>query len=74
MGHNEDNDAVYRNTAYLVTATVFSTDAKMPLDNFTAFCYPGELCGSAFGFNSMDLIFTVNALFPVNVNTKQIGW
>lgn len=73
MGHNEDGDTFDMDTTYLVTAEIFSLDSAVPLDNFTAFCYPGELCGNAFGFNSQHLLFSSNALFPSNINTKAIG-
>lgn len=74
MGHNEDGSTSDMNTTYIVSARIMSTDAKMPLESFTALCYPGELCGNAFGFNrDKSLVYTVNAVFPENVNTKAVG-
>ena len=74
MGHNEDGDTFDMDTTYLVNAEILSLDAHMPLDKFTAFCYPGELCGNAFGFSSTkNLVYTVNAVFPNSINTKAIG-
>lgn len=74
MAHNEDGAAVDVDTAYIVNAEILSTDAKMPLESFMAFCYPGELCGNAFGFNrDKRAVYTVNSLFPKNINTKAIG-
>ena len=74
MGHNEDGSTSDMATSYLVSAEILSLDAQMPLENFTAFCYPGELCGNAFGFNpAKNLVFSVNAVFPKKINTNAIG-
>lgn len=71
MGHNEDGSKMDYNISYLVSAEVFSTDGLMPLENFTAFCYPGKLCGNAFGFNpARRVVLSTNALFPKTINTK----
>ncbi len=74
MGHNEDNGLSSVNTTFLVHAQVQSTDGQMPLENFTAFCYAGMLCGTAFGFNpTQKTVYSVNALFPKTINPDAIG-
>lgn len=77
MAHNEDGEVGYVDKgykAYIVDAKILSTDAKMPLESFTAFCYPGELCGNAFGFSrDKRVAHTMNTLFPKKINIKGIG-
>ena len=71
MGHNEDGSKMDYSISYLVSAEVFNADGSMLLENFTAFCYPGKLCGNAFGFNpARRVVLSTNALFPKTINTK----
>ncbi len=74
MGHNEDGGLYSVNATFLIHAQILSTDGLMPLENFTAFCYAGELCGKAFGFNpTRKLVYSVNAVFPKNINPDAVG-
>ena len=70
MGHNEDGALTANTTSYIVSAEVTSEDG----DRFTAFCYAGELCGSAFGYSdTTGKVFSSNAVFPKNINTNAVG-
>ena len=69
MAHNEDNDPYLMNLGYFVHARI--TDASgAVIEEFTHYCYPGILCGDAYGFNSNGVVMTQNALFPSDVNLK----
>ncbi|MCP4357015.1 MAG: hypothetical protein GY796_03230 [Chloroflexi bacterium] len=61
IGHNEDGDIALADTAYLVQAQVPGQPA------FTAFSYPGFLCGNAFGFNSAGICFSVDNVRPRHI-------
>lgn len=63
IGHNEDNVASIKSHTYVVHAKVNGRPA------FTAFTYPGELCGNAFGFNSQGVCFSVDGVSPIEVAT-----
>ena len=70
MGHNEDNDRVDIYAAYLVHSRI-TTSAPETVEEFTALCYPGELCGNAVGFNlHTGVLSTTNAVFPKNINAS----
>ena len=71
MGHNEDGGVSDLNTVYFVRAVI--RNSGKVVENFTVLCYAGELCGNAFGFNSLGLVFTVNALFPKDVSRNSLG-
>lgn len=74
MGHNEDGVVINTGIAYIVDVKILSTDPKVPQENFTAFCYPGVLCGNAFGFNrDKKAVYATDALFPRNINTTGLG-
>ena len=69
MGHNEDGDAILISTGYLLNVTTVTGGER-----FLAYCYPGELCGNAFGYNyATKTVVTCNALFPKLINTSAIG-
>ena len=80
MGHNEDGSKIDISNTYLIKARITepqTTNTAMassrPMQEFTAFCYPGELCGNAFGFNiETGLVSTVNSVFPKNINTAAV--
>ena len=61
IGHNEDGDIALAGTAYLVQAEPVGQPA------FTAFSYPGFLCGNAFGFNSAGICFSVDNVRPRHI-------
>ena len=63
IGHNEDGSIVFKNS-FLVTAKI-DGGAR-----WTAYTYPGFLCGNAFAFNEYGLAFAVNNVSP---KTKRIG-
>ncbi len=61
IGHNEDGDIALAGTAYLVQA--------QPLEQptFTAFSYPGFLCGNALGFNDAGICFSIDNVRPRHI-------
>lgn len=61
IGHNEDGDIALAGTAYLVKAAVSGHPT------FTAFSYPGFLCGNAFGCNSAGICFSVDNVRPRHI-------
>ena len=67
MGHNEDGDLMYLSTSYIVRAIILNEEGEV-LENFTAFCYPGRLCGNAFSFNHLGLVMSTNILFADKIN------
>lgn len=68
MGHNEDGGKEDIVTGYMVNASLSSGD------RFLAYCYAGQLCGKAFGYNfATRTVITSNALFPRVINTSAIG-
>lgn len=71
MGHNEDGNLAYLNTSYIVRAIILDEEGEV-LENFTAFCYPGRLCGGAFSFNQNGLVMSTNALFPIKINPDYL--
>ena len=68
MGHNEDGSLVDIADGYMINATL---NDEM---TFLFYCYPGELCGSAFGFNfNTQTAFATNAVFPKTVETNGLA-
>ncbi len=63
IGHNEDGSPAFQESMYLVHARA---EGK---PGFTAFSYPGFLCGNAFGFNSEGICFSVDHVQPRHVRT-----
>jgi hypothetical protein len=59
IGHNEDNDQMFLQGAYMLTIDIEGTNVST-----TGYSYPGELIGNTFGYNSYDLAMTCNALTP----------
>ena len=67
MAHNEDNDPYLKDLGYFVHARI--TDASgAVVEDFTHYCYPGILCGDAYGFNNNGVVMTLNDLYPSDVN------
>ena len=62
LGHNEDGAPGAKTTAYLVHAQV---DGE---PGWTAYSYPGFLCGNAFGFNRRGIVLTID-----NVISRRVG-
>ena len=58
FGHNEDGSLFYKDKMYVVEARVAGKTS------FTAFSYPGFLCGNAFGFNREGICFCNNDVVP----------
>eukprot|EP00731_Ephydatia_muelleri_P010326 Em0005g912a len=69
MAHNEDNDPYFMDLGYFVHARVTGASGAV-VEEFTHYCYPGILCGDAYGFNSNGVVMTQNALFPSDVNLE----
>lgn len=65
FGHNEDGSLFYKDKMYMVEAHV---DNK---PSFTAFSYPGFLCGNAFGFNSQGICFCNNDVTPEKLDVGR---
>lgn len=66
LGHNEDADANDLNNTY-VSSVTSSTGAS-----FSAYTYPGQLPGGAFGFNSAGVFFSTNAVFPKDISLAGV--
>ena len=60
------------NTTYVIQADITDSDGQS-LEQFTALCYAGQLCGNAFGFNHLGLACSVNAVFPKLMASNGIG-
>ena len=69
MGHNEDNATLFEGLGYILQASY--TDSGSICEEITFYCYPGMLCGNAFGFNDKGIVMTQDALSPSNVNTSE---
>ena len=70
MGHNEDGAVIANTTSYIIDAEVTPDDSN-ETERFTAFCYAGQLCSTAFGYSeTAGKVFSSNALFPKTINTK----
>jgi hypothetical protein len=61
LGHNEDGTPAAKETAYLVHAQVEGRAG------WTAYSYPGFLCGNAFGFNQHGIAFAIDDVRPSGV-------
>ena len=64
FGHNEDGSLFFKDSMYVVEAHITGKPS------FTAFSYPGFLCGNAFGFNSEGICFCNNDVVP---ETLEVG-
>lgn len=58
FAHNEDGSLFFKDSMYVVEAHITGRPS------FTAFSYPGFLCGNAFGFNSEGICFCNNDVVP----------
>ncbi|GBG92460.1 hypothetical protein CBR_g55541 [Chara braunii] len=67
IAHNEDGDAGTKNHTFLLMATTNSGLA------FLAYAHAGELPTSAFGVNNRRIAFTMDAVFPADVDLDGIG-
>uniref|UniRef100_A0A2C9KS79 Peptidase C45 hydrolase domain-containing protein n=1 Tax=Biomphalaria glabrata TaxID=6526 RepID=A0A2C9KS79_BIOGL len=63
LGHNEDCDFEIEKYAYMVSVRIVDDQSGTELENFTSFCYPGELPGTTVAFNRHGMVFTANALY-----------
>jgi len=65
-GHNEDGepDPAISETWYFITSTITPPGGRT--QSYTAFTYPGQLAGWAWGFNSHGLSQSVNALWVLS--------
>ena len=61
IGHNEDGLPIYKDSSYVVEVDI------QDHPSFTAFSYPGFLCGNAFGFNKEGICFCNNDVKPPNI-------
>ena len=60
------------NTTYIVQADIKDSSGRS-LEQFTALCYAGQLCGNAFGFNNLGMASSVNAVFPKVIASDGIS-
>lgn len=71
LGHTEDALKDTLNNVYIVSATISEEEPQGKLgtqkENFTAFCYAGDLPGFCSGYNSHGLVFSVNVIRPRRV-------
>ena len=73
MGHNEDGSLIANTTSYIIDAEVTPDDSN-ETEKFTAFCYAGQLCSTAFGYSeTAGKVFSSNALFPKTLDTRNLG-
>lgn len=61
IGHNEDGSPAFREHMYFVEVQL---DGQAP---FTACCYPGFLCGNAFGFNAHGICYSIDNISPTHI-------
>lgn len=72
MGHNEDQGSIMLSTTLMVHGRV--TNLNGAIEQFIAFCYPGKLCGNAFGINlATRTVVNGNTLFPKDINPLYLG-
>ncbi|KAK0042585.1 acyl-coenzyme A:6-aminopenicillanic-acid-acyltransferase 40 kDa form [Biomphalaria pfeifferi] len=58
LAHNEDCDFKIDTYGYMVSVRIVDDKSGTELENFTAFCYPGELPGTAIALNRHGMVFT----------------
>jgi len=61
FGHNEDGSPAFQDSYYVIHAQVDDKPA------YTTLCYPGFLCGNAFGFNAAGICFSCDSVQPQQV-------
>jgi len=76
LAHNEDGDNITKPYAYVVVATFLFPNGSAEL-TMTSYYYPGNIAGEAFGWNnhgsiSNSLVFSENAIFPLEVATGPV--
>ena len=71
MGHTEDNASMFNNLGYILQARYTDASSGKLLEDITFYCYPGMLCGNAFGFNNKGVVMTQDALSPTNVTASE---
>ena len=72
-GHSEDATSPAIDElplGYIVHSTLLDDDETTILHHYTAFAYPGCVCGWAWGFNSHGVVCSINALTPAKL---QVG-
>ena len=67
LGHNEDIDEAMRNNSYVLDARFDDGE------HVTAYTYPGNIPGNAWGFNRYGLVFSTNGLYPKKVFVGGLG-
>ena len=70
-GHNEDGSEGDRHTCFLVNATLLDPISNKVKDRFVAFGYAGTVAGLAYGWNHHGIVFTVNSLYPNDLNLQS---
>jgi len=71
-GHNDDWAVNWRESAYIVKATVLNPNMSVKV-KFASWLYPGYLAGMDVTFNSHGVAYTVNSLFPKNFSSSGVG-
>lgn len=66
FGHNEDGDKLVKDNAFLCHVQITDQN-NHTLNDFTAYFYPGYICGLAFAWNADGLVFSENELFPSKI-------
>lgn len=69
IGHTEDNYTHFKDLGYLVHARITDGSTSV-IEEFVHYCYPGFLCGDAYGFNNEGVVMTINSLLPSNACCK----
>ena len=68
IAHNEDGRALNLGLMFLLDATVPRIDGDNPI-TFTTYQYAGTIPTGAFAYNLFGVYFTLNAVFPISVNS-----
>lgn len=64
LAHNEDCDPTVKNYGYIVQAHIEDQNSIENGCVFTAYSYPGALCGGNYGFNNYGMAISCNGLYP----------
>ncbi|KAF2353623.1 Peptidase C45 [Trinorchestia longiramus] len=75
LGHAEDALAAVLNHIYIVSAHVTEEEPQgrygTRSEGFTALCYAGYLPGFCMGYNHHGFVFSINVLFPTDVQADK---
>lgn len=64
LAHNEDCDPTVKKYGYIVQAQIEDQNSIENDCMFTAYTYPGALCGNNYSYNNKGMVITCNGLYP----------